>query len=596
MRKKIILICVFFSLCSVLLLANCIMTPSQKIPNFGAFLNKNDGATQSSDSGPYPYEPPDALINVYVKRTVKFSQDLTYVYDFFSVKNNKTNPKDYVQVGLKYELRNQLYYISANTESNQFITIQELPYDGSGYSKWNLYLNSPILPQDTFNFTLSMTFGDVIDFSNPTSYDGSNPIYQFSFYKYPCSPYYTETLKGRFINAIDSSEYSAFDISPWTYQSHSGTMKVTSAILECEIFQQEIEIERWGYIYVREYYQIKNIVDTKTAELFSVLVPADALKIKVYDFLTDLIITKIPDPAHLSFNITINWKMSRYPLGKNQKAFFYVEYIRPLELHTFEVGDIAKFMYQFEPQKLPWKADQFWVTFKLPAASSIITQLPTANSIVTLDGQIYLNYQYQNCTSQNYILYMFDYSVLNTLPFDFYRPLLIAFLISIPLISLIILKRELPRKKELRLRPTEVPSHIIREFITLYSEKNALYIEIEKLEENLTRRKIKKREYRNQLKNIEKKISDLNKELKTFQDQILEAGGRYTKIIEELELREADRDMSREALEAIERRYRISRRISTATYRKLKKEEEKALAKAKNSIEKLIQELRELMG
>ena len=84
--------------------------------------------------------------------------------------------------------------------------------------------------------------------------------------------------------------------------------------------------------------------------------------------------------------------------------------------------------------------------------------------------------------------------------------------------------------------------------------------------------------------------------MKKFSDEISEAGGRYTRIIEELELREADRDMAREALEAIERRYRISRRISTTTYRKLKKEEEKAVVKAKKEIEKLIQEIRELMG
>ncbi|MHA1379875.1 MAG: hypothetical protein ACTSRG_16015 [Candidatus Helarchaeota archaeon] len=596
MRKKIIIVCLFLGICSILLLLNCIRQPSNDFSNFGMLLNNKSQKVESSDTGPFPYEPPDALVNLRVERTVFFRQSLTYVNDYFIVKNNKTNPKDFIQVGLVYGLRNQLYSISANTKSKEVIRVQELPYDGSGFYKWNLYLSTPILPQSTYNFTLTMIFGDVIDFDNFAGYGGSNnPKYNFYFYKYPSSPYYSEYVEGQFANADDFTPYSTTNLPPWSFQSHSGTVTMTAAVIECEVFQRQIQIDRWGYLYVREYYQLKNLVDILKPSTFSVLVPADALNIEVYDFFTQLIVTKIPDPLHLSYNLTINWELSRHPIGKNQIAYFYVDYRRPIELHQFEAGNIARFLYQFD-QALPWKVNDFITTFQLPSGSSILTQVPTASSVLSINGQLYLNYQYNNATNQNYHIYMFDYSVLDTLPFDFSRPLVIAGLISIPLISLIILSRELPRKKELRLRPTEVPSHIIREFITLYSEKNALYLGIEKLEEDLSRRKIKKREYRNQLKNIERKLSDLNKEMKKFQDEINEAGGRYAKIIEELELREADRDMSREALEAIERRYRISRRISTTTYRKLKKEEEKALSKAKNSIDKLIQELRELMG
>lgn len=595
MRKKIIIACLFLGICSMLIVLSCISQKSGGLQNFGMLLNKYSKNIESSDSGPLPYEPPDALINLRVERTVQFSQSLTYVSDYFVVKNNKTNPKDFIQVAVPYIFRNQLYYISASTKSKEFIRVQELPYDGSGYSKWNLYLTSPILPQDIYNFTLSMTFGDVIDFDIFAGYGGSNnPKYNYYFYEYPTSPYYSIYVEGQFVNADDFAPYSTTNLAPWSYKSHTGTKTMTTAVIECTVFHREIEIDRWGYLYVREYYQLTNKVHLLKPTRFSVLVPADALNIKVYDFLTQLITTKIPDPLHLSYNITINWDVSRYPIGKDQTAYFYVDYRRPIELHQIEAGNIARFIYQFD-QPLPWKVDQYSTTFKIPAGSSILTHLPTASYVVTFDGQLYLTYQYNNATNQDYKVYMFDYSVLDTLPFDFQRPLLIAGLLSIPLLAFIILKRELPRKKELRLRPTEVPSHVIREFITLYSEKNALYIELEKLEEDLSRRKIKKREYRNQLKNIERKLSDLNKELKKFQDEITEAGGRYARIIEELELREADRDMSREALEAIERRYRISRRISTTTYRKLKREEEKALSKSKNAIEKLVQELRELM-
>ncbi|NVM01670.1 MAG: hypothetical protein HWN67_05015 [Candidatus Helarchaeota archaeon] len=595
MRKKIILTCLFLGFFSLMLIASCIKQPAQPLMNFGISSDLGSENMKASNE-PIPFEPPDALINLEVKRSVVFRQSLTHVDDFFAVKNNKTNSKDFIQVGLINTLRTQLHYISAMGKNIGKLRVVELPYDGSGFSKWNLYLDDPIKPDEIFNFTLSMIFLDVVDFDTPISFSGSDPIYRFSFYKYPSSPYLSKSVSGRFYSADDNSIYSTEDLASWDYQSHTGSFTVKNPILECEFFHRQIEIERWGYLYIREYYQLRNIVVNNKVSTFSVLLPIDIIDYKVYDFFTDLIVTPIPEPQHLAINLTINWDISRYTLDKDQSAFFWVEYRRPLELHNFESGSIGRFFYQFEPERLPWRTHRFLTTFELPPGCSIISHVPTASSVITASGDIYLNYLTYNATSSQYKVFMFDYVILDTLPFDFYRPLLIAGLISIPLISFIILKRELPRKKELRLRPTEVPSHVIREFITLYSEKNALYIEIENLEENMARRKIKKREYRNQLKTIERKLSGLNKELQKFSDEINEAGGRYTKIIEDLELREADYDMAREALEAIERRYRISRRISTTTYRKLKKEEEKALQKAKKDKEKLIQELRELMG
>ncbi|MFX1449340.1 MAG: hypothetical protein ACFFCM_00775 [Promethearchaeota archaeon] len=594
MRKKILLASLFLVFFSLMLIANCIELPSQPLTNFGIFSDSDSENIKKSNE-PLPFEPPDALINLEVKRTIHFQQSLAKVNDYFVVKNNKTTSKDFIQVGHPYNFRSQLYQISARGKTKEKLRVQELPYDGSGFSKYNIYLDNPILPNDIYNFTLSMTFGDIIDFSFPTSYSGADPIYNYYFYKYPSSPYISKSVTCQ-IFADNTAPYSIQNLPSWDSQSQMGTITIKNAILECELFHRQIEIERWGYLYVREYYQLKNLALNNKASKFNILIPADVMDIKVSDFFTELIITPIPEPQNLAINITINWDISRYSIDKDQTAFFWVEYRRPIELHQFESGITGKFIYQFEPERLPWKTKQYLTTFKLPSGCSILSHVPTATSAYTLDGDIYLNYLSYNSTSSNHKIYMFDYVILDTLPFDFQRPLLIAALISIPLISFIILKRELPRKKELRLRPTEVPSHIIREFITLYSEKNALYIEIENLEENMARRKLKKREYRNQLKTIERKLSDLNKELQKFSDEISEAGGRYTKIIEELELREADYDMAREALEAIERRYRISRRISTTTYRKLKKEEEKALQKAKKDKEKLIQELRELMG
>ncbi|MFX0133378.1 MAG: hypothetical protein ACFFDN_07030 [Candidatus Hodarchaeota archaeon] len=595
MRKKFLLTGLFLVFFSLLLIGSCIKQPSQPLLNFGIFSKLKSQDIKTSNE-PLPYEPPDGLINLEVVRSVIFRQGLARVSDHFVVKNNKTNSKDFIQVGIINSFRAQLYHISAKGKNEEKIRVKELPDDGSGFSKWNLYLDNPIFPDEIFNFTLSMVFGDIIDFDNPKLPIGKDPTYYYYFYKYPSSPYYSKSVSVQFINADNNAPYQYSNLPPWDEQLHSGTITIKYPILECEIFHRQIEIERWGYIYVREYYQLKNLVLNNKASKFSVLIPADVMDIKVSDFFTELIITPFPEPQHLALNITINWDLSRYPLGRGQTAFFWVEYRRPLELHQFESGITGRFIYQFEPERLPWKTNYYLTTFKLPPGCSLISHLPSASSVYTLDGDIYLNYLYRNSTSGNYRIYMFDYVILETLPYDFYRPLLIAGLISIPLISFIILKRELPRKKELRLRPTEVPSHVIREFITLYSEKNALYIEIENLEETLARRKIKKREYRNQMKTIERKLSDLNKELQKFTDEITEAGGRYAKIMEEIELREADYDMAREALEAIERRYRISRRISTTTYRKLKKEEEKALQKAKKDKEKLMQELRELMG
>lgn len=205
MRKKTIVVCLFLTFCFLLFMISCFRQPTQSMFNTGLILDLNKQQIQTSNN-PLPYEPSDALVNVEVERTISFSQGLTYINDYFVVKNNKSNPKDFIQVGLPNALRGQLYYISAVGQDKERIRAQELAYDGSGFYKWNLYLDDPILPNEIFNFTLTMIFGDIINFNIFLGYGTNNmPIYGFYFYRYPSSPYYSESVTGVAVGAADST-------------------------------------------------------------------------------------------------------------------------------------------------------------------------------------------------------------------------------------------------------------------------------------------------------------------------------------------------------------------------------------------------------
>ncbi|MHA1132439.1 MAG: hypothetical protein ACTSQQ_16755, partial [Candidatus Helarchaeota archaeon] len=175
------------------------------------------------------------------------------------------------------------------------------------------------------------------------------------------------------------------------------------------------------------------------------------------------------------------------------------------------------------------------------------------------------------------------------------RPLVFLLAFGILCSSYVVSKRVLPSEERLFRRATVVPTPILLEFCSLFEEKTSLVTEIEKLDDNLKKHKIKKRLYRSQRKTAEKKIAELDKDIAELKISLKEAGGRFSQIVNELEINEAQRQSAKDGLYNLEQRY-LRKKISVVAYQKLRKDLLNRHKKSKTKIDKLIFELREILS
>jgi len=174
------------------------------------------------------------------------------------------------------------------------------------------------------------------------------------------------------------------------------------------------------------------------------------------------------------------------------------------------------------------------------------------------------------------------------------RPLIFLIILGAVCASYVITKRVLPSKERLFERATVVPTPILLEFCSLFEEKVSLVAEIEKMDEDLKRRRLKKRIYRNQRKTADRKILELNKDIEELKVHLKNAGGRFAQIVNELEINEAERESAKDGLFNLEQRY-LRKKISVVAYQKLSKDLTNRHKKSKTKIDKLLFELREIL-
>ena len=111
----------------------------------------------------------------------------------------------------------------------------------------------------------------------------------------------------------------------------------------------------------------------------------------------------------------------------------------------------------------------------------------------------------------------------------------------------------------------------------------------------MIKRKIKKRIYRNRLKNAERKILELDKDINELKTILKEAAGRFAEIVNELEINEAARENAKDGIRSLNQRYQ-RKKISTVAYQKLSNDLANRYKKSKTKIDKLLFELREILA
>ena len=137
-----------------------------------------------------------------------------------------------------------------------------------------------------------------------------------------------------------------------------------------------------------------------------------------------------------------------------------------------------------------------------------------------------------------------------------------------------------------------IPLTEIREFCSLYEEKNALILEIRKAESETKRKKIAKKTYKNLLTKNTAKIDQIKEEILPFKKTLMEISESYNNIIKKLDVLDAERESVDDSLNLLESRYKRGKLPSKAAYQKLSDDFFNRRKKIDRTIDKYIQQLR----
>ncbi len=134
-------------------------------------------------------------------------------------------------------------------------------------------------------------------------------------------------------------------------------------------------------------------------------------------------------------------------------------------------------------------------------------------------------------------------------------------------------------------RPKAGPlAELLRKFVDLYGEKNALRLSLERIEEELLKGGIGKNEYKRRRRAAEERMREIDRALAPIKEGLKRGDPRYAEILRGIERAEAEIEATKASESQIRAQYRGGR-ISRDVYNSLLSASRKRLEKAKRDIE-----------
>ncbi len=323
--------------------------------------------------------------------------------------------------------------------------------------------------------------------------------------------------------------------------------------------------------------------------------PGDAYQVKVYDTFGAILGLKLDAPVGDYKNASLNLLLNRYKISTDTKFQFTLEYRLPAG-NRISVGDERNMIHVPLDRfcTTPWLTRDLKVRFGLAGAVSVnFDSMVVPDEVDSIDGVQYIIYKKDLASPNSPAVIMIDYKFSN---FSLQaRPLIITVVSMIVLVAYVSLKKVkmvYGERKEGEGATLETPVEDLKEFTQLFEEKVGLYIEIEHLNDDYQKRKIKKREYSIRIEGSNKQLKELDLDIKKPKSRLIALGGRFKEIIDDLDVLEAERQSVQDTLMALEFRYKEGKIPSKAAFEKLYGENISKLKQIKNAIDSGLNELK----
>ena len=611
MKRKNILI--FFT---VFLLFIVISPFISKQPDLN-YTNRNNSENPKFSGG---LEGAENLLVTDLSRVVNLSgYGLVDIYDFITFKNLNNNPITSVFIGIQLNRSDDLIFFET-TESDGNTLLTERSYMVmNGYEMLVIYFNSPLLPQQSKSIKFTQTYKNLLEY---IGFEEGQFI-GYLTYVYPILPY---EIKGSIDATFLLPQGSTNLEGGWGFEDPSiplvrfffDSIKIELGIdfispfsenlgdkkevlitytqteltkIEVKEINREIFISPWGIIRVKEDIAIENlgVIDHY---FISLKVPRVAKDVYVSDDLGEILGASIDTYGTSKYKkLNINLLENRVRLTPNSTFKFKLEYNLPFEkyvsLNWFQESiqiDILTTLFDYLGRKQTIK-----IIIDGCYNIDFITDPP--ESIEASHGTKVIVYKFNDISplERKIIQFTFTIDIFDML----LRPIIFILVFSL-IMSLYVIITKSRRKAydETIIKKEFIPVNEIREYCSLYEEKNALALEIRQAEEDAKRKKMAKKKYQNILSKNTSKIEEIQQEIIPFKKILMETNETFKNIVKKLDVLEAERISVKDGLNLLKTRYKRGRLPSRAAYLKLSDDFKKRRKKIDRNINKFIQQLR----
>lgn len=607
-RKRFLLICSVFLFCIVIS-----SSIAKSAENNHTYPINNENPEISTG-----LEGAENIIVIDIDRRANISDyGLLSFEDTLTVKNLNNNP-----------ISSMVFCIPA-ANSEDLVVLKTTGIDGDAllYERSNLivgdfemiviYFNFPLLPQQSKTVKILHIYKDIITITRLEDqiivYSGFIfPILPYkadgeilSFFRLPASGAEVEFGWGDYVQEVATIKFDFQRLKDRhriefmaPYLENLGSdisttiwfLDASYTQLEMTEIKRDIFVSSWGIIRVCEEILLANLGYVDVSFL-SLRIPQVAQDVTISDDLGEIPGSEIINTGGSYKVLDLDLTNSRSGIIPNTSISFVLEYFLPFERFTTNNWFQDSLQIDLYLSRFDFLGNKQTIRIIIEGSSKINTISEPPISIINSKGTTILEFQseYVYPTETRTILITFTIDLFDML----LRPVVLILIISlIATIFVLANKSKKIEREGILMERVLIPINEIREFCSLYEEKNALLMEIRQAEDSAKRKKMAKKNFKNILDKNNSKIDEILQEISPFKKVLIDAGESIETVIKKLDVLEAERISIKDSLNLLESRYKRGRLPSRAAYMKLSDNFKKRQRKIDRTIDKFLQQLR----
>jgi len=392
----------------------------------------------------------------------------------------------------------------------------------------------------------------------------------------------TNTTQGAFriFSYTPKSNLTEFADEPawFSFSASADTFK----IIEVNEVRRDISLEGYESLFISDSYQI--ISKSSDLSKIGLLLPSGAYGVTAMGIWGQIPSDRL---TITSSNVTITFSPA---LSRGSEGRFTLNYILPWKDHvnTQTWSNFYVNLTLFDNDS--WIIRKWTTTVTLPEGATLLSQPPSTNlnSLTQSAYQTTLIFVFYNATPFQNVTFNFTFGY--TVFWESFRPTL--WMGATVTVVAVVAGLWRMSKPAVTLPTVPVYPKELKSFVDTYEEKRKMTLELESLERQAQKGKIPRRQYKVRRRTLESRLAVLSRELATLREKIRMVGARYSDMMRQIEVAEAETQAAEAEIRRTEVRYRRGE-TPASVYRELLESSYKRRERAKTTIDGVLLRLRE---